>query len=166
MKNRPQSRISKSTFSRPSSSKIEPLSAAMEDELKKAFNIQTFLTKYKEHMISKTLSQHLTQLLIEKDKYIPDVVHDSFLNPVYVHQIFNGKRKNPSRDKLISIAFGLHLSVDETQKLLKISGYKELHVKNRRDAIIFHSIHNNIDVGRTNSLLLDYDFEPLDGPAR
>ena len=92
MKNRTQSKVSKSTFSRTSSSKIEPISAAMEDELKKAFNIKTFLNKYQKHMISKTLSQHLTQLLIEKEKYISDVIHDSFLNKAYVYQIFNGKK--------------------------------------------------------------------------
>ena len=164
MKNRTQSKFSKSTFSRPSSSKIEPISAAMEDELKKTFNLQTFLKKYKEHMISKTLSQYLTQLLIEKDKTIPEVIDASFINRTYAYQIFDGTKK-PSRDKLISIAFGLHLSVEETQKLLKISGNKELYVKNMRDAIILHSIHNNKGVGKTNSLLLDNKFEKLDGPA-
>lgn len=136
----------------------------MEDELKKAFNIKTFLTKYQKHMISQTLSQHLTQLLIEKEKYISDVIHDSFLNKAYVYQIFDGK-KTPSRDKLISIAFGLHLSVDETQQLLKISGNRQLYVKDGRDAIILHSIYNRKKVVVTNSLLLDCGFKPLDGPA-
>ena len=166
MKNRSRSKVSKSTFSSASFSKSEPISAVMENELKKAFDVKTFLTKYKKNMFSQTLSEHLTQLLIEKGTYIPDVVKDSFLHPVYVHQIFNGKRKKPSRDKLISIAFGLHLSIDETQKLLKISGNRTLHVKDGRDAIIFHSIHNSKDVGRTNSLLIECGFEPLDGPVR
>ena len=165
MKNRTQSKITKSTFSRNSSSKIEPLSAVMEDELKKAFNVKTFLTKYKKNMFPQTLSQHLTQLLIEKETTIPDVIQRSFANKTYVYQIFDG-RKKPSRDKLISIAFGLQLSIDETQKLLKISGNRTLHVKDGRDVIIFYSIHNNKGVGRTNSLLIEYGFEPLDGPVR
>ena len=43
MKNRTQSKVSKNIFSRASSSKFEPISAAMEDELKKSFRGVKFI---------------------------------------------------------------------------------------------------------------------------
>ena len=48
------------------------------------------------------------------------VVRGSYLDRGYVYQIFSGK-KTPSRDKLIAIAFGMHLSGDETQKIKSFS---------------------------------------------
>ena len=160
MNNRQKSKTSNTFFS-----ENQAITAGLEQELKNVSNIKSFLTKYKKHMISQTLSEHLTQLLVEKEKSIADVVHDSFLDRTYVYQIFSGKR-TPSRDKLISIAFGLHLSADETQKLLKISGNRKLYVKDERDAIILFSIHNNQVVGQTNFLLIDNGFTPLEGPVR
>ena len=38
----------------------------------------------------------------------------------YAYQLFNGTRK-PSRDKVIQLAFGFGLSVDDTQELLKVA---------------------------------------------
>ena len=145
--------------------KIENSSAALEQKVKNAPNIDVVFRILQKYMISQTLSEHLTQLLVEKKKSIADVVRDSFLDRTYVYQIFSGK-KTPSRDKLISLAFGLHLSDNETQTLLKISCNRTLYVKDGRDAIILFSISNNKTVSQTNSLLMDNGFTPLEGPVR
>jgi transcriptional regulator with XRE-family HTH domain len=106
-------------------------------------NIRQWLANHKGDMIDETLTDHLNGLLIQKGISVSDVVKCSGLDKSYVFQIFNGIKKNPSRDKLIAIAFGLHLSIDETQKTLKIAGYKELYPKQKRDVVIFLSIKNH-----------------------
>ena len=98
-----------------------PTTAAMNDELKRITDIRDFLKRNKKNMIDGNLSDHLNQILAEKDITVADVVRGSYLDRGYVYQIFSGK-KTPSRDKLIAIAFGMRLSSDETQKMLKISG--------------------------------------------
>jgi hypothetical protein len=139
---------------------IEASSAAMKDELYNTQDIDSFLGKNKEHMIPNEMTEHLNMLLFQKDLKIPDIIRDSLLDKGYVYQIFSGRRK-PSRDKMISLAFGMHLSDEETQKMLKISGFRELYVKDERDALILFSLHKNNDIDKTNRLLYDHDFKIL-----
>ncbi len=56
-------------------------------------------------------------------------------------RIFAGE-KIPSRDKLIALAFGLRLSEEETIKLLKISGNRELYARDERDALILFALYH------------------------
>lgn len=95
-----------------------PSTVAMNDELERTTDIEDFLKKNKKNMIDWKLADHLNQLLAAKKITVADVVPGSYLNRGYVYQIFCGL-KTPSRNKLIAIAFGMHLSGDETQKMLK-----------------------------------------------
>lgn len=69
------------------------------------------------------------------------VVRDSGLNPTVVYDIFAGKSR-PGRDHVIMLAFGLHCSLIETQRLLRLAGVAELWPKVRRDSIIIWCIEN------------------------
>lgn len=137
-----------------------PVTATMNDELKKATDIRDFLKKNKENMIDGNLTNHLNQMLADKDITVADVVRGSYLDRGYVYQIFSGK-KTPSRDKLIAIAFGMHLSGDETQKMLKISGNRELYARDARDAIILFSLQRKMPIYEANSLLDSNGFKLL-----
>ena len=70
----------------------------------------------------------------------------------------------PSRNKLIAIAFGMHLSVDETQAMLKLSGYRKLYAKDARDAILLFSLNQKMNVEETNDLLYEYGHAVLGVP--
>ncbi len=41
------------------------------------------------------------------------------MSEIYLHQIFAGRR-NPSRNRLLCLCYGLEATVDETQELLKL----------------------------------------------
>ena len=69
--------------------------------------------------------------------------------------------KTPSRDKLIAIAFGMHLSGDETQKMLKISGNRELYARDARDAIILFCLQRKMVIYEANDLLDSNGFKLL-----
>ena len=64
-----------------------------------------------------------------------EVIRRAGLDRTYGHQLFNGTRK-PSRDKLMQLAFGLGLTVEETQSLLKEARKSLLYSKILRDAAI------------------------------
>lgn len=129
-------------------------------EIKSATDIEDYLSRNKDNMLTQNLSGHLTMLLSEKGVSRADVVRGSMLDRAYVYQIFSGE-KTPSRDKLIAIAFGLHLSDDETQKMLKLSGNRELYARDERDALILFALQQKKTLLEANELLFDHNFTVL-----
>lgn len=121
-------------------------------QIEEATNIEDFLNANREYMLSGSLSQHLTALLAEKKISKADVVRGSLLDRAYVYQIFSGERR-PSRDKLLALSFGLRLTADETQKMMKLSGNRELYARDQRDAIILFALQHHKTIMETNELL-------------
>lgn len=129
-------------------------------EIKSATNIEDFLTKNKEHLLTDSLPKHLNILLLKKDISRADVVRGSLLDRAYVYQIFSGE-KVPSRDKLVAIAFGLCLSDDETQKMLKLSGNRELYARDERDTLILFALQKKKNIFEINELLIGHSLTAL-----
>jgi len=98
------------------------------------------------------LPSYLQELLDEKGLSKADVIRDARLNETFGYQIFSGSR-NPSRDKIIQLAFGMNATFTETQRMLKRAGVNELYVKNRRDAIIIFCIDHGFGLNQTNDEL-------------
>ena len=129
-------------------------------EIKEAGNIQDFLVSNQNNILTTSLSEHLRTLLFERNLQKKDIIHNSLLDRVYVYQIFAG-RKFPSRNKLIALAFGMRLSVEETQKLLKISGNRELYAMYHREAISLFALHHNMTISDANELLYEHELKLL-----
>lgn len=110
-----------------------------------------------------TLSEQVNFYIARKGLTKAEVVRRSGLNRGYCYEILSGKKtKNISRDKVILLCFGLELSVDEAQQLLKKCGYAPLYARDTRDSIIIFCIENSISVINTNIKLGDYNLEPLE----
>ncbi|MCM1263553.1 MAG: helix-turn-helix domain-containing protein [Butyrivibrio sp.] len=129
-------------------------------EIKAASDIEDYLQSNKDSLNICTLPEYLNIMLSQKGITKADVVRDSLMTRSYVYQIFSGE-KTPFRDNLIAIAFGLHLSEDETQKMLKISKNRELYARDGRDAIILFALQRNQSVYEVNDLLFDHGFKVL-----
>ncbi len=138
----------------------EESSAALDERMRKARDIDEYLDENQEYMLNQSLREHLNALLVQKGLLVADIARESQLDRKYVYQIFDGK-KHPSRDKLIAIAFGLGLDEDETQRMLKVSGNKELYVRNRRDAVILFALQRKKTLMETNYLLDDHGMTAL-----
>lgn len=70
----------------------------------------------------------------------------------YAYQIFNGIR-NPSRDKVIQLAFGFALDVENTQELLKMARQAPLYPRIPRDSVILRCLHEHQSMGHTQRTL-------------
>lgn len=121
-------------------------------ELTKADNIDDFLTENKDSFTDVSLSDYLTTLLKEKGLTKSEVIKKSELSDIYAYQIFSGV-KQPTRDKVLCIAFGMRLTVAETQQLLKSCGLPFLYAKHKRDSIILFALDRKLSVVETNELL-------------
>jgi transcriptional regulator with XRE-family HTH domain len=95
-------------------------------------------------------------LCLEKNEKIEHVIKRAGIERTYGYQLFNGTR-NPSRDKVIQIALGLGLDVDETQKLLQVAKKSPLYVKIKRDAAIIYCIVHKMDFAKTQDMLMKID---------
>ena len=123
-------------------------------------DFQTFYEENKEHMISANLAQLLDELLKQKDLRKSQVIKDSELSEVYGYQIFSGVRV-PERKKLLCLAVGMQLNIEETQQLLKSAGYSQLYVKLPFDSIVLYGLCKTLSVVQINELLYEYDLETL-----
>ena len=128
------------------------------DMLQGTRSLQPFLDDHEVDFLSMTLPQYLSLLLERHQLSKQDVLTASNLDRSLAYQIFSGYR-HPSRNALISIAIGMHLTLPETQRLLKIAQRGELYPKNRRDAAILFAIFHHMDIIETE-LLLDSIGEP------
>lgn len=130
-------------------------------EITMATDMEDYLTRNQEHLLKDSLSEHLHMLLTEKNLRRADVIRGSLLGRAYVYRIFAGD-KIPSRDKLIALSFGLKLSEKETQKMLKLSGNRELYARDERDALILFALQRNMSIMDANGMLLDHGYAVLD----
>ena len=122
------------------------------DALNQSSSIEEYINKQQDYMIDSTISDYLNQLLNEKSLKKSAVIKNSELNEIYGYQIFSGKRI-PSRDRLISIAFGMGLSLDEAQALLKYAGFAPLYPKQKRDSLLIWGISHQFSIYQINDLL-------------
>ena len=98
----------------------------------------------------------INNILLERDISIADLQRKSCVARTYIYQIMDGTR-NPGRDKAISIAIALEVSVDDANRLLKLSNNSILYPKNRRDAIVIYCLNNKMSVSDCNRLLSKYE---------
>ena len=108
-----------------------------------------------------SLSSALTALIEEKGLEKSAVVERSELSEVYAYQILSGVRKNPARNKVLCLTLAMGLSLEETQKLLKTTGYAPLYAKNPFDCVVIYAVLNGLRVMDANALLFDYTEETL-----
>lgn len=73
------------------------------------------------------LTEALQRHRAEVEKSQAEIARDAWLDESYVSRLFSGERTNPSRDALILLsAFGLGLSVPDTDEILLAADYKQL----------------------------------------
>ena len=128
----------------------EPLTEELLDELLEAPSIDSYLDVHAPG--TRSLSAYLNELLVAKRLKRSQVVHMANLNETFGYQIFTGAR-NPSRDKVLQIAFAMALTLRETNRALEAAGVSSLYSKDRRDAIIIFGLDRGCSLQKVNEEL-------------
>ena len=123
-------------------------------------NLDRFLSTNREQFSNESLVESLNRLLGEKHISKAALAKQAGMSEVYLHQIFAGRR-NPSRNRLLCLCFGLEASIDETQDLLKRCGLAQLYPKNKRDAIIYYGLVHKMSLPELNDKLFAEEEEML-----
>ena len=132
----------------------EKTTEELEKQLSGLGRLSDYLSENADLLKKRTIAEQLSRRLVEKGLTRADVISAAGLNDIYAHQIFAGKRR-PSRDKVLCLAFGMALTADETQTLLKDCGYAVLYAKDRRDSIILYALYNRQNLMKLNEALYD-----------
>ena len=119
-------------------------------ELLEAPTIDSFVAEHE--FPSCSLAEYLQQLLEKKNLERARVVRMADLNETFGYQIFTGAR-NPSRNKVLQIAFAMALTLRETNRALTAAGASALSCKSRRDAIIIFCIDHGCSLQKVNEEL-------------
>ena len=129
-------------------------------ELGLSRDFQTFYNENKEYMIVANLVQLLAELLQRKGLKKSQVIKNAELSEIYGYQIFSGVRV-PERKKLLCLALGMGLNIDEVQTLLKCAGYSQLYVKKPFDSVVLYGFCKGLSVIEVNELLYQYGLDTI-----
>ena len=132
----------------------------LRQELMETPSLDHFLSENQDSFIRDSVCELLDQLYQKRRISKAALAKQSGMSEVYLHQVFSGRR-NPSRNRLLCLCFGLNASLEETQELLKQCGFAQLYPKDRRDAIILYGILNGMDLFAVNDKLFAENEETL-----
>lgn len=122
---------------------IDDITARMWNQLMRAATLESFLDRNAENFIQPSLPEYLSIKLAEYNILRSRVIEGANIEAAFGHQIFRGVR-HPSRDKILQIALGFPLRVDEAQLALMMANKRCLNPRIRRDAIIIFHLNNRI----------------------
>lgn len=139
---------------------VEKSTEELLNELQKTEDVFAFTRENEEEMEAISLTEQLEQLLRKYQKQKKDIIKDAGMDTTYGYQIFDG-RKNPRRDKLLQLAFGFPLTVEETNKVFRAAGVSDLYVRCKRDTICMYCLQQKMTVDECNALLYQAGEETL-----
>lgn len=126
--------------------KLEDVSESLEDLLKKIY--------------TESFGKHLQQLINKKGLKNSEVYATSNISKQYFSKLLKGKVK-PSKEKVLALAVGLRLNIDETVDFLRIAGYA-LSPISQTDKVVEYFIKNkDYNVIKIDIVLFDFGLEPL-----
>lgn len=132
----------------------------LQQELMETATLDQFLSENQDNFNRDSICELLNRLFQKRRISKATLAKQSGMSEVYLHQVFSGRR-NPSRNRLLCLCFGLNASLEETQELLKQCGFAQLYPKDRRDAIILYGILNGMDLFSVNDKLFAENEETL-----
>ena len=132
----------------------------LQQELMNAPDLNQFPSQNQKQFVNPNVAELLNRLFERKNISKASLAKQAGMSEIYLHQIFAGRR-NPSRNRLLCLCFGLDASVEETRELLKLCGMAQLYPKLKRDAIIYYGLLHGLPLFEINDKLFDEDEEIL-----
>ena len=132
----------------------------LQQELMSTNNLDRFLTENDASFRDVPLQEAIQCIFDEKGMSKAQLVKQSGISEVYLHQLFSGRRF-PSRSRLLCLCFGLGATVDEAQSLLQQARHAPLYSRDRRDAIIIFALSHHMTLFEVNDKLFTENLDTL-----
>lgn len=119
---------------------IEKNTTELEDILRKTHisDAQDFLNENKGfmHQTDKEFSYYMKNLLLAKGKTQQEVFLSADISERYGYKLLSEEKHTKQRDVILRICYAAELTLDETQKALRMYKLPELYAKIPRDALL------------------------------
>ncbi len=138
----------------------KPRTSTLLRRLFKSADVKDFIEQNEDSFDVPELSAHLCRLCKERGQKREAVIQRASIERTYGYQLFNGTRK-PSRDKVLQLAFGFGLTLEETQKLLQIAEKSPLYPRLKRDAAVIYCLERRCGLTEAQTLLYDLELPIL-----
>jgi hypothetical protein len=134
-------------------------------ELKKTTSIERFIRRKDSDMDAVPgFHEYITDLCAKKGVTPESIIRQADIERTYGHKFFNGTRQ-PTRDKVIQLAFGFEMNYEETQKLLIAAKKNPLHPKVKRDAVIVFALEKGHKLDAVQATLYELNI-PILGESK
>ena len=111
-------------------------------------------------MYTDSFEKHLQQYINKKGLKNSEVYAAANISKQYFSKLLKGQVK-PSKEKVLALAVGLRLNLDETVDFLRLAGYA-LSPISQTDVIVEYFIkRQDYSVMKIDIVLFDYGLEPL-----
>ena len=130
------------------------------ERLFKAPDLKTYMKDNADLMVIPPFSLLITRLCKKAGISKAYVIEKANIPRNYGYQIFNGIRK-PSRDKVIQLAFGFGMDVENAQELLKAAREAPLYARLPRECVILRYLHEQQDIISADNALAAMGLTPL-----
>ena len=141
---RPGRVLSTNEFGAASDKEVKPLKSL--DDVLKGIHKDSF-------------EKHLQKLINKEGLKNSEVYAAANISKQYFSKLLKGQVK-PSKEKVLALAVGLRLNMDETVDILKLAGYA-LSPISQTDAVVENFIeHEDYNVLKIDIVLFDYGLEP------
>ena len=139
------------------------MTVTLEWMINKIDSLEEFEEKFPDEFLKNDahVGNYLDSLLCKYKQKAYIVSEDARLHTSYVGNIVNGKKRNPSRDALISICLAIGTTVEEIQYLLKYAGQAPLYVRRKRDVVIWFGFMKHMSLVDVDQKLRERGFKPL-----
>lgn len=124
----------------------------LQNRIIRANSFRNVLEKNGDAFAEQSVSEYLNVLCGKYNVTPAEAIRQAHIERTYGYQIFNGTRV-PSRDKLLQIAIGMGLSLEDTQDLLKTSGKSPLYPRIKRDAACIFGLSHGMKLMEVQELL-------------
>lgn len=111
-------------------------------------------------MDNPSFGEYLSDLIADRNIDASRLGVISLVSRSFTYQILSGVRI-PSREIVLRVAVAVGLTVDETQRLLKLADRGVLYPKVERDAALIYCLTNGYDLYQTDELLKKLKLKPL-----
>lgn len=109
---------------------------------------------------SHSFEKHLQGLINKKGLKNSEVYATANISKQYFSKLLKGKVK-PSKEKILALAIGLHLNLDETIDFLRIAGYALSPISQTDKVVEYFIKHEDYNVIKIDIVLFDFGLEPL-----
>jgi len=142
-----------------------PKTSELLQELFDTGSVTRFIKRNQDYMRKSPLHVYLKNECEKRGVLAAHVIAKSRIERTFGHHIFSGD-KNPSRDKVIQLAFGFEMDYNEAQELLKAAGKSPLYPKIIRDAVVIYALKHNLNLIEVQTALDELDLPLIDKEGR